>query len=79
MRADSMTMRTVGVMQAIPSRAARAAERRLASAQIDAAAADRVATTQTVQERVADAWIDVWPPGRRDRSWPSCATKVHWR
>jgi outer membrane protein TolC len=60
LRADSMTMRTIGVMQAIPSRAARAAERRLASAQIDAAAANRVATTQTVQERVADAWIDVW-------------------
>jgi outer membrane protein TolC len=60
LRSDGMTMRTVGVMQAIPSRAARRAERTLANAQIDAAQADRVATAQTVQERIADAWIDVW-------------------
>ncbi|MEO5812707.1 MAG: TolC family protein [Rhodanobacter sp.] len=65
MRSDSMTMRTVGVMQAIPSRAARAAGRRLANAQIDAAAANRVATKQTVRERVADAWIDVWAAGQK--------------
>lgn len=60
MRSDAMTMRTIGVTQAIPSRAARDAARGLAHAQIDAASADRVATTQTVQERVADAWIGVW-------------------
>lgn len=60
LRSDGMTMRTVGVMQVIPSRAARAAERGLANAQIDAATANRVATAQTVQERVADAWISVW-------------------
>lgn len=59
-RSDGMTMRTVGVMQAIPSRAARAAERGLADARIGAAEADRTATTQTLQERIADAWIDVW-------------------
>src|SRR3546814_5308168 len=35
-------------------------ERGLAAAQIDAAEADRAATVQTVQERIADAWIDVW-------------------
>ncbi len=63
-RSDGMTMRTVGVMQSIPSRAARSAERGLANAQIDAAQANRVATTQTVQERVADAWIDVWAAER---------------
>ncbi|AHX13340.1 transporter [Dyella jiangningensis] len=57
---DSMTMRTLGVTQALPSRAARQAERRLADAQIDAAEADHVATVQTVQERIADAWIEVW-------------------
>ncbi|EIM00602.1 transporter [Rhodanobacter thiooxydans] len=60
LRSDGMTMRTVGVMQAIPSRAARAAERGLADAQIGAAEANRIATAQTVQERIADAWIDVW-------------------
>lgn len=63
-RSDGMTMRTIGVMQAIPSRAARAAERGLAHAQLDAAEANRVATTQTVHERIADAWIDVWAAER---------------
>ena len=63
-RSDGMTMRTVGVMQSIPSRAARNAARGLANAQIDAAEANRVATTQTVQERVANAWIDVWAAER---------------
>ncbi len=57
---DPMTMRTVGVMQAIPSRAARTADRALASAQIDVAEADRVMTEQTVRERAADAWITLW-------------------
>ena len=60
LRSDTMTMRTVGVMQTIPSRAARDAERNLAGAQIDAAVADRVDTVQSVRERIADAWIDVW-------------------
>lgn len=60
LRSDGMTMRTVGVMQTIPSRAARDAERSLASAQIDAAEADHTATAQTVQERIADAWVGVW-------------------
>lgn len=60
LHSDTMTMRTVGVMQAIPSRAARNAERSLADAQIDVAEADRTATAQTVQERIADAWIEVW-------------------
>ena len=60
LRSDGMTMRTIGVTQAIPSRATRNAERGLADAQIDAAAASRVAATQTLQERIADAWIDAW-------------------
>lgn len=60
LRSDMMTMRTVGVMQAIPSRAARTADKSLAAAQIDAAQADRTATAQTVQERIADAWVGVW-------------------
>ncbi|MEO5558509.1 MAG: TolC family protein [Dokdonella sp.] len=64
LRSDGMTMRTIGVMQTFPSRAARTAERGLADAQIDAAQANRVATTQTVQERIADAWIVVWATER---------------
>lgn len=65
LRSDTMTMRTVGVTQNIPSRAARAAERGLADARMDAASADRVATTQGVQERIADAWIGVWAAERQ--------------
>ncbi|HUX74218.1 MAG TPA: TolC family protein [Steroidobacteraceae bacterium] len=64
-RADPMTMRAVGITQAIPSRASRAAERRLAAANIDVAAADRAASEQTVQERIADAWIGVWAYGKQ--------------
>lgn len=60
LRSDEMTARTVGVMQAIPSRTARRAERALAGARIDAAQADSVVTEQNVRERIADAWIDVW-------------------
>ena len=60
LRSDGMTARTVGVMQAIPSRSARRAERNLAGARIDAAQADRVAAEQSVRERIADAWIDAW-------------------
>ncbi|MFC5580997.1 TolC family protein [Rhodanobacter terrae] len=60
LRSDAMTMRTVGVMQAIPSRAARTAERSLAAAQVDVAEADRTATVQGLRERIADAWIGVW-------------------
>ncbi|ODT90378.1 MAG: transporter [Rhodanobacter sp. SCN 67-45] len=60
LRSDGMTMRTIGVMQSIPSRAARDAERGLAVAQIDAAEADYIGTAQTVRERIADAWIEVW-------------------
>ena len=60
LRSDGMTMRTIGVTQAIPSRAARTAERLLATAQVDAAEAERVAVEQNVRERIADTWIDVW-------------------
>jgi len=65
LRSDGMTARTVGVMQAIPSRAARRAERDLAGARIDAAQADRVATAQSVRERIADAWIEAWAVERQ--------------
>lgn len=65
LRSDTMTMRTVGVMQAIPSRASREAERELAGARIDAAAADRTATGQDVRERIADAWIGLWAAQRK--------------
>jgi outer membrane protein TolC len=64
---DTMTMRTIGVMQAIPSRASREAERDLADARIDAATAGRTATAQDVRERIADAWIAVWAAQEKRR------------
>lgn len=60
LRSDTMTMRTVGVTQAIPSHAAREAERELADAEINVADAEGLDTTQLIQQRVADAWIELW-------------------
>lgn len=65
LRSDTMTMRSVGIKQAIPSHATRDAQRALADAKVDAADAERVATRQSVQERVADAWIAMWAAEQR--------------
>jgi outer membrane protein, heavy metal efflux system len=59
-RSDPMTMRTIGITQALPSRAARSADREVADAEIKAADAEGVDTIQSIQERIADAWIDLW-------------------
>ncbi|GLQ46535.1 hypothetical protein GCM10007862_15860 [Dyella lipolytica] len=53
-------MRVVGVTQALPSRAARSADREAADAEIKAADAEGADTIQSIQERIADAWIDLW-------------------
>ncbi|MGA0587477.1 TolC family protein, partial [Dyella sp. KRB-257] len=65
LRADSMTMRTVGVMQSIPSRAARQADRSAAAAGVAAAQADRRALAQVLRQRIADAWIESWAARQR--------------
>jgi outer membrane protein TolC len=65
LRSDEMTERTVGVMQAIPSRSARRAERALASARIGAVRAEGVVAAQSVRERIADAWIELWAAERQ--------------
>ena len=57
---DSMTMRTVGISQALPSRSKRQAERALGSANADLAASSEVATVLSIQQQVADAWITAW-------------------
>ena len=59
-RSDPMTMRVIGITQALPSRAARAADREAADAEIKAADAEGADTIQSVQQRIADAWIDLW-------------------
>jgi outer membrane protein TolC len=65
LRSDTMTMRTIGATQAIPSRASREAARDLASARIDASVAGRTAIVQEVRERIADAWIGLWATQRK--------------
>lgn len=63
--ADPMTMRTLGLMQRIPSRAARDAERALAQAGVDAADAARVAAGENVRRAAAAAWVALWADVRR--------------
>lgn len=60
LRSDTMTMRTVGVAQTIPSRAARNADRQHAEAEVQAAEAEGLDTVQSIQQHAADAWIDLW-------------------
>lgn len=57
---DSVTMRTVGISQALPSRRKRQAERAMGHAQADLAASSEVATGLSIRQQVADAWISAW-------------------
>ncbi len=57
---DRMTMRRIGISQALPSRAKRNARRELASALLDQASADTVSTTLDVQRATANAWVQLW-------------------
>jgi outer membrane protein TolC len=57
---DSMTMRTVGISQALPSRSKRRAERAIGSAQMDLAVSAELATALSIRQQVADAWIGAW-------------------
>jgi outer membrane protein TolC len=59
-RSDPMTMRTIGFTQTIPSRASRSADRQMADAEIKVADTEGANTVQSIQERVADAWINLW-------------------
>ena len=57
---DSMTMRTVGISQVLPSRSKRQAERAMGSANADLAASSEVATALSIQQQVAEAWVAAW-------------------
>jgi len=57
---DSMTMRTVGISQALPSRSKRQAERAMGSATADLAASSELTAALSIQEQVAKAWITAW-------------------
>ena len=57
---DPMTMQSIGINQALPSRAKRNARRELARARLDQAGADSVATMLEVQRATARAWVLLW-------------------
>jgi len=57
---DTMTMRTVGITQALTSRSKRQAERAMGQAQALAAGADEIATAVSIRQAAADAWVGAW-------------------
>lgn len=57
---DSMTMRTVGLTQTLPSAGKRQAERALGAANAQLAAAQETGTALSVRQQVAAAWIGAW-------------------
>ncbi|PTR33625.1 outer membrane protein TolC [Luteibacter sp. OK325] len=57
---DDMTMRTVGISQALPSHAKRQAERAMGQAQAVEAGATEVATSTSIRQTAADAWVTAW-------------------
>lgn len=63
--AEPMSMRSIGLTQAIPSAAMRTAERRRADASVGVAIAKRAVTIERTEQRVADAWVAVWAERRR--------------
>src|SRR5690606_1473995 len=58
--ADSMTMRTVGLMQEIPSHAKRAAEKAVANSDVQLSAADVLTVRLAVKQATAGAWVHLW-------------------
>lgn len=58
--ADSMTMRTIGLMQEIPSHAKREAEKAVAHSGVQLSAADVVTVRLAVKQATASAWVRVW-------------------
>ena len=58
--ADSMTMKKIGLQQAIPARAKRDAEQTLALRAVEASRARSGADAVAVRRAAADAWIDAW-------------------
>jgi len=58
--ADSMTMRTVGLMQEIPSGAKRAAEKAVAHSGVQLSAADVITVRLAVKQATASSWVRLW-------------------
>lgn len=58
--ADSMTMRTIGLMQEIPSHAKREAEKAVANSGVQLSAADVLTVRLAVKQATAEAWVQLW-------------------
>nr|WP_266170256.1 TolC family protein [Dyella subtropica] len=57
---DTMTMRTVGLTQVLPSRTKRQAQRDAAGANVEQAASTTAMTRLAIEQHVAAAWIGAW-------------------
>lgn len=57
---DSMTMRTFGLSQVLPSPGKRRAERSVGAANVEMAASAQTATAAGLRQQVAEAWIMGW-------------------
>ncbi len=62
--ADSMTMQTIGVMQAFPSHAKREARTGLADAEAQLAGADSISLRLAAKRAAAEAWVSLWAAQR---------------
>lgn len=61
---DRMTMRRIGLSQAFPSRAKRAARRLAAETTVDQARAEAIAEELSIRREAARAWIALWAAQR---------------
>ena len=61
---DRMTMRRIGLSQAFPSRAKRAARRLAAETAVDRARAEAIAEELSIRRKAAKAWIALWAAQR---------------
>ncbi|WP_267225592.1 TolC family protein [Dyella silvae] len=57
---DTMTMRTVGYTQVLPSRTKRQAQRDVAGANVEQAESTTAMTRLGIEQQVATAWISAW-------------------
>lgn len=62
--ADDMTMKRIGVRQALPARAKRETARTLAARRVEEASVQSAVEQLDVRRSVANAWIDLWAAQR---------------